>query len=84
MMETFKNTLGFLAAAAVLVFIATVEEPKSSGPYWYLQGFGRLAPTGQTVAIWHSTDSEMCVTSTFLRRDPSGCTWVRASRVTVE
>jgi hypothetical protein len=81
-METFKNTLGFIAAGLVLVVISTAQEPKASGPW--VQGYGTLAPGGQHVEIWYSNADQKCIVSDFRRRDATGCVWVSASRVTMD
>jgi hypothetical protein len=59
-METFKNTLGFIAAGLVLVVISTAQEPKASGPW--VQGYGTLAPGTLKSGIATLTKSASCRT----------------------
>jgi len=87
MMETVKNTLCFTLAGLTLAFviaIASIPE-QQGGPFpLVLRGYATVEQEGlpPSVAVWHIYDNEMCVTSTLVRRDPTECTWVDASRVT--
>jgi hypothetical protein len=80
-METFKNTLGFIAAGLVLLLtIVIAQEPSTRGSW--PEGYGTLAPDGQHVQIWHRDGGQMCVVSHW--RYATKCIWVSASRVTMD